>query len=87
MYFVANDDAFYVCTERTTVKPDVYLRRFTERAIGHPVSDAELIRAAIAAGHRDISAVRALGAARLASLNPWVQGSIPWRPTSGNTGK
>jgi hypothetical protein len=28
-----------------TVKPDVHLHRFVESAVGHPVTDTELIRA------------------------------------------
>ena len=41
------------------------------------------VMGALRAIHWAICAGRARGAAERASFNPWVQGSIPWRPTSG----
>jgi hypothetical protein len=35
-----------------TVKPDVRVRRFVEGVLGHPVNDAELVRAVTEAAHR-----------------------------------
>lgn len=46
-----------------TVKPDVHLRRFVEDAVGHAVTDVELVKAVIQAAHRLGRSPRELDAA------------------------
>ena len=46
-----------------TVKPDVHLRRFAERIVGHAVSDTELIRAVTETARRLGASARELDAA------------------------
>jgi hypothetical protein len=35
-----------------TVKPDVWVRKFVQDVVGHPVTDSELVRVVTAAAHR-----------------------------------
>lgn len=46
-----------------TVKPDVHLRRFVERVVGHSVTDTELIRVVTETAHRLGESARELDAA------------------------
>jgi hypothetical protein len=46
-----------------TVKPDVHVRRFVEEVVGHPVTDAELVRAVTEAARRLGRSARELDAA------------------------
>jgi hypothetical protein len=53
-----------------TVKPDVHVRRFVERVVGHAVTDAELVRAVTEAARRLGRPARELDAAI------WEQGAL-----------